>query len=318
MAKLPPMPKVYLYPEARQLFPELPAQTLASMENAIKSKYRSTRYKLLWTNEVSLPNYRYPSPFIVPSRGWASLYGPDNNPLVHFRLAGERWTLRLRGGHQYRRPLKSFGQIVSGLAVPGELAIYRQRENGSDHRNGVKDRDSGGQHAHYRIMCKMAAWLPRDVEPRPREGVLFVTQADDALLVALNAKNERLWTINADHVRRWIAENRRRNNRRSEDRKMEVRGSGHMDSSGERHSIKYRRRMKSACDQFAAQVVNYAKRWKFAAVRAVASGSGYAPDFTWCALWQAIEQRCNQHGIDFQKETPNGQDSDEEAVGTSA
>jgi hypothetical protein len=318
MDKLPTMPKIYLYPEARKLFPELPSQTLASMENAIKSKYRKTRYKLLWTNEVSLPNYCYPSPFVVPNQGWSAIYGPENVPLVQFRLAGNRWTLRLRGGHQYRRPLKSFAQIVSGLAVSGELAIYRQRANGNDHRNGMSDRGASGQHAHYRVMCKMAAWLPRDVDPLPREGVLFVTTADDALLVALNAKNERLWTINADHVLRWSAENRRRNQRRSEDRKMEVRGAGHMDSSGERHSLKYRRRMKTACDQFAAQVVNYAKRWKFAAVRAIAADSEYAPDFTWFALWQAIEQRCNHHGIEFEKESPNGKGRETEVIGTGA
>src|SRR4051812_36510251 len=47
--KMPPMPRVYLYPEARILYPGLPSQSIASLEQAIQRKYRAMRYKIIWT-----------------------------------------------------------------------------------------------------------------------------------------------------------------------------------------------------------------------------------------------------------------------------
>lgn len=312
MAKLPPMPKVYLYPEARRCWPDVASQTIASLENSVKAKYRKSRYKLIWTGAVSLPVYRYPAPLICPGQGWTATYGADGVPLVSLRLANKRWTLRLRGGHGFRRQLSAFRQIVTGKALQGELALYRQRATRSDHRNGIVEHDSGGQHAMYNVMCKMVAWLPKELPQKEREGVLFVTRPDDALLSAVNAKNERLWTINADHVRRWIAENRRRNQRRSDDRKMETRHGRAMASSGVRAATKYRRRMRTACDEFAAQVVNYARRWQFAEVRFVGGPGAYAPDFPWYAMLDATHVRCSEVNILFSevsnKEVSNNDD----------
>src|SRR5262245_8806619 len=65
LTKLPKMPRLYLYPEARILFPELPSQTVAALERAVQRKYRALRFKILWTSAVSLPTFRYPTPFIV-------------------------------------------------------------------------------------------------------------------------------------------------------------------------------------------------------------------------------------------------------------
>lgn len=60
--KLAPMPKIYLYPEARLLFPALPSQSVAALEQAITRKYRPLRYKIIWTAQMSLPVFRYPTP----------------------------------------------------------------------------------------------------------------------------------------------------------------------------------------------------------------------------------------------------------------
>src|SRR5262245_27743295 len=72
--KIPPISKVYLYPEARTLFPELPSQSVASLEQTLKAKYRALRYRLLWLNSISLPNVRYPAPFAVPNQGWSVVF----------------------------------------------------------------------------------------------------------------------------------------------------------------------------------------------------------------------------------------------------
>lgn len=314
MTKLPKMPQVYLYPEARIHFPELPSQTVAATEQAVKGKYKSIRYKLLWTHEISLANYKYPAPFVIPNQGWSALYGKDGIPLVQFRMADERWTVRLRGGYNYRRPLVSFAQVVSKNAVQGELAFFRQRANGNDNRSGITERDNGGQKSQYRIMCKIVAWLPKEDQTKPKDGVLLITPSNnDALLTAYNGKKggeeleDMRWQIHADHVRRWVAENRRRNDNRSNDRKLEVRQSNKsLLSFGEKHSLKYRRRMKTACDQIAAQVVNYAKRWNYAMIRVQGQPGTYIQDFTWFALWQAISYRCDAENILFEQEIPDG------------
>ena len=59
--KMPPMPRVYLYPEARQLFPSLPPQTIACLEQAMQKRYRELRYHIVWTRQRSLASFRYPT-----------------------------------------------------------------------------------------------------------------------------------------------------------------------------------------------------------------------------------------------------------------
>jgi hypothetical protein len=58
MGKLPPMPKLYLYPEARILFPALPPQTVAALEPSYRAKYRAIRRDVLSTFMAALPTYR--------------------------------------------------------------------------------------------------------------------------------------------------------------------------------------------------------------------------------------------------------------------
>src|ERR1035441_2961071 len=66
--KLSPMPKIYLYPELRERFSQLPSQTIATLENTVKAKYRAKRYETIWTAKSSLPVYRYPAIFRAEPR----------------------------------------------------------------------------------------------------------------------------------------------------------------------------------------------------------------------------------------------------------
>jgi hypothetical protein len=65
--KMPPMPRVYLYPDLRTEFPALPSQTVASLEHTAVAKYRALRYSVIWIANAALPTYRYPTPFPIPS-----------------------------------------------------------------------------------------------------------------------------------------------------------------------------------------------------------------------------------------------------------
>lgn len=171
--KMPPMPRTYLYPDARKLFPELPPQTVASLEQTVTRKYRACRYKVLWACRAALPTFRFPQPFAVPNQCWSAYYGvgeTGKQPLISVRIGDRQLRLRLKSYAQYRRQLRAFRQIVAGNAVPGELALYRRRDH---------------------LFCKIVAWIPRQATDTRREGVLSVRTVEDALLVALNTKDER-------------------------------------------------------------------------------------------------------------------------------
>ena len=298
--KLPPQPKTYLYPEAKARFPSIPSKTIAAIDHAISRKYRAARYKLIWTGQVPLPSYRYPAPMVIPSQAWRPEYGKDGVPIVRvtLRCGSRRWTLRLRGGQEYRRQLAAFAQMVAGVAMTGEMALYRQRANATDHRNGVADRDSGDQKVRYRIMCKMVAWLPRKPASK-RDGVLFTRTDKDSLLVALNAKDEKLWVLNFDQVRRWEAEYRRRLDRWSHDQKAENRPP-RFQARREADSTKYRRRIDSACHEAAAQLVNYAARRRFAVIRYNDVIRDFVGRFPWERLRSLISEKADAKGIVFE------------------
>jgi len=298
--KLPPQPKTYLYPEATARFPSIPPKATTAIDHAILGKYRAARYKLLWTGEASLPTYRYPAAIVIPSRAWRPEYGKDGVPVVNvtLRRSGRRWTLRLRGGRNYRRQLAAFSQMAAGTAVIGVMALYRQRANVADHRNGVEDHDSGGQKASYRVMCKMVAWLPRKPASK-RDGVLFARTDKDSLLVALNAKDEKLWVLNFDQVRRWEAEYRRRLDRWSNDQKAENRPPK-FQARREADSTKYRRRIDSACHEAAAQLVNYAARAGFGEIRYNDVVRDFVGRFPWERLRGLIGEKADAKGITFE------------------
>ncbi len=124
--KMPRMERVYLYPEARIKWPQLPSSSVASIEQTIQRKYRAIRYKVIWTAAASLPAHRYPIPFPVPSKSW-SIEVDGESPVVTARIGERRFQLRLRGGVQYRRQLAAMRQMASGEAARGELAILRRK-----------------------------------------------------------------------------------------------------------------------------------------------------------------------------------------------
>lgn len=275
--KMPKMEKQYLYPEARARFPQLPSQSVAALEQAVTKKYRAKRYDVVWASAASLPTFRYPTPFPVPNQGW-SAWSEDGRPHVSVKL-DRRWTLRLRGGHEFRRQLASFAAIASGDAVRGQLDLY--------------PKDSA-------IMCKMVAWLPRRVSAAGLSGALHVRTMPDSLLRALNAKDEKLWEYHGDHIRRWSAEHAAQLQRWADDSKFEQRPVPSFAARRTDAAVKYRDRMASAIKETAAQLVGYAERRKFAVLRYDDTDTSYVPKFQWFALRERIALLCDEAGIMFE------------------
>jgi hypothetical protein len=309
------MEPVYLYPKVRKRFPRLSAQSCAAMENSIKSKYRKLRYKVIWTGEASLPSARYPQPTVTTATSWRPSYEPagkdggDLVPCVSLpMLDGQRWTLQLRGGKEFISQLESFRQLVSGEAVKCDMYVTRKRAD--EKRNGMKDRDSGDQQVFHRIMVKMVGWFPR--RPRDvRSGTLFCTSTPEAMAVAVNAKEDRLFSIHGDHIKRWYAEHDRRLQNWSDDQKVERRGKrADYQSRREAACKKHYDRIDTAIKTIVAQIVGYADRRKFAEIKWVESDMPFMEAFQWFAFHSRMEVKADAAGIIYTKGEDNGEKED--------
>jgi hypothetical protein len=288
---LAPFPSVYLYPEMRRLFPHLPSQTCASIQQVVRAKYMALRRDVNWRSDKSLPTHRYPVPFPVPSQGWKPTIEADQ-AIVSMRIGDARYRLRLKRGPQFRRQMEAFRRLANGEAVAGELAIY--------------DREG--------VMVKMAAWLPRGsptpggsrpvVADRPDQlitGTLAVRTGKDSLLIARNPKDEVLWRYNGDHLRRWAAEHRNQLQRWSEDQKYEQRPVPPFAERRQAAVTKFRNRMNSATHEIAAQLAGYASRRHFARVRYDDNDRSYMGDgFPWYRLRTLIAEKLDARGITFE------------------
>lgn len=273
--KMPPMARVYLYPEARERFPSLPSQSIASLEHSIQQKYRAKRYEVVWTSSSSLPTHRYPTPFPIPSQGWTAAFDGQRS-VVSVRIGDARWTLRLKQGPQFHRHLTAFRQIVSGEAVPGEMAIY-------DHAG---------------VMVKMVAWLPRVFSAQDPSRVLSVRTGPGSLLVAINGKEEAIWKYNADHLKRWSAEHRNQLQRLSEDQKYEQRPVPSFSGRRSAATRKFRDRMDSGLHEISAQLAAYAARRKISLLKYDDMDRSYLGDgFPWFTLRSLILEKCDARGI---------------------
>jgi hypothetical protein len=290
--KMPPMARVYLYPETRARFPQLPSQTCASLEKAAQKKYRAVRRKLIWQCAVSLPTCRYPTPFPIPNQGW-SVEIKEERIVVSVPIGEKRYKVQLCGGPGFHRQREAVNKIISGAAVQGELALYEQ-----------------GKY----IMCKIVAWLPRPepeviltwprdtgqpVRQIERAGILMARTGPEGLLVALNGKDEKLWQYHGDHIVRWSAEHRNQLRRWADDTKAEERPVPSFAVRRQNAAAKYRHRMQTAVKEVARMLVSYAGRRKFASIRYDDDDTSYCEGFPWFALRERIKVNCDELGIDF-------------------
>ncbi len=296
--KMPPMKRVYLYPEARERFPGLTPQSVVSIENAVQAAYRAARYEVLWTCSASLPTFRYPRPLPVHNQSWEATTA-EERPVVRVRLGGRWWELRLKGGPRFRPQMAAYRQMVSGEAVRGELTLYRVRA----HDGKLAGRPNKDQQVKYTVMCKMVAWLPRasQMEIRAPSDPLRVKTADDMLLVAANGRNEQVWRYRADHLRRWVAEHRKSIQSLADDQKAEQRPSAAFADRRTAAGLKYRNRMHSAIREIAAQLVAYAARRNFSAIDYDDTATGFCPDFPYAALRERICIKCGEAGLGFEQ-----------------
>jgi hypothetical protein len=283
--RLAPMPHIYLYPEARALFPRLPAQAVAALAQDVLRRYRATRYAVLWTRAASLASYRYPVSLTLPGQAW-SLHEEDGHWIVSVRLSESRWRLRLRGGAPMRRQAERLRQIDEGQAERGSLTIYGARSPGRS------SRDSNTR----RIMVKIAAWLPKTASA-DRSAIVQVRTDEQSLLTA-----EPRWRIDPAPIRSVLAADARRRSSLLANLQSTKAGGGRTDgirTALEELSHRTRQRLFESCRTYAAHLAAHLETCR---AREVHYDDRVRPElshFPWELLRRRIAEKLDERGIRF-------------------
>lgn len=300
--RLAPMPHIYLYPEARALFPRLPAQAVAALAQDVLRRYRAVRHAVLWTRAASLASYRYPVALTLPSQAWSLHRDSEQGQwIVSVRLSESRWRLRLRGGAPMRRQLQRLGQIEDGHAERGSLTIYEPRSR----------RDSTAPP----LMVKIAAWLPK-VAAEDRSAVVQVRTDEQSLLTA-----EPRWRIDPAPIRSVLAADARRRSSLLANLQSARASGGRMDgirTALEELSHRTRQRLFESCRTYAAHLAAHLEACR---AREVHYDDGVRPvlsHFPWELLRRRIAEKLDERGIRFvygaaAREVPSGRDGEHAA-----
>ncbi len=280
------MARVYLYPEARALFPDLPSQSISALEQRVQALYRAHRHSILWKGTRSLPVFRYPAPFATPSQGWKA-YEENGRWHLAIRIRDRRWALRLRGGAQMRWHLDRLRQLASGMGEPGDATIYEIPAHAGDHRG------RGGT----RVMVKLAVWLPK---PAPAAGITLRLKTDKSALLLFEGTS---WKIDPGEMRAVLATDARR---RAELAASAIRARHttqhhraalrHLRADQQRRC---RQRVADACRVYAAHAAAYATRVQAAVVEYSDLDHSALPHFPWERLRRHIEAKLDERGIRF-------------------
>lgn len=282
--KLEKFAQPYLYPQARQLWPELASASVVALLNLVQSKYREARFAVVWRMNEALPRFKDPQPLQIPAAAWSASYLSETERVRVFsaNIRGTRYELRLRGGPHFRRQLREFDLFVDGTALQCEAAIYQ--------RGDV-------------IFAKLVGWFPRQQASNTEKEIVIAT-SEESLLVGARNENE-LWRYNADHAKRWVSEHSRRLLRLHEDSKIERRTGeiGDPEQHRQRLVFKHRNRMDSLCHQASAAAVKHASRMRATKLILDLRSKSYIESFPWFKLSALIEQKAHAAGMTVEKTT---------------
>lgn len=277
--KIPPMPRVYLYPEARMRFPALTPRTVAALEQTVQRKYRAKRFDVNWTASAALPTARYPQPLPVPNQGWDFDFNEQNQPIIKCRIGDSQWMLRLKSGPRYRRQIAG----LKRMEQRGEMAIYKARDGTT--------------------LVKLVGWLTRTEEATRQTSVLLVRTGRDHLLSAFDTGNKRLWVENRDSLPGIIVAHRRRLQRLNEDQKPEQRPIPSFAGVRSHAALQYRNRINSVIQEVCAHLGAFAARQDYGKV-IYDDSERWIDSFPYFRLAERLRIVLDEHGIEFERRDP--------------
>lgn len=295
LERLPKMPPMYLYPEARERWPQMASQTVATLEHEVKRKWRARRYHVLWTGEQSLPVQRYPQPLPVPSQMWRLTVREARYYVFSARIGDQRYQLRVAGGPGFVRAHRRLAEIVDGEIRAGAAYLSERVSHAGHHRVGMTPT--------RRLMLRISIAVPR--RGGVREGTLYVRTTHEALLVASRTPDgEPLWQEHHQQIRRALAASARQQQQLADDLKAERRRSRRQKAGivGRMGRVRDRRRrqLDSWLHEAAAHVVGYARRHRMATIVYDDAVRSFANPFPWYQLRERVAQKCEEAGIECQ------------------
>ena len=301
MQKLPSMARIYLYPEARARIVDMPSQAVTAVLRSVEQRYIKQRFEVVWLSRATFSPYRFPYPYPVHNQGWKAHIGKNDEILIDVPLVGGKYTLMLRRGKHFHQQMSDFQLIVTGKAVQGEVQLYRQRASSGDHRSGIEDRTpGGGARINYRVMARLTAWLPKAYKAKKRNGFVTVHTAQDAFLVVENEKGDILWQLNGDHVKRWIAEHKRRLTRLKNDiglQANQVAIKHQCAASKTAFMDKHQRRITTWCHEASAALAKFVDKINVAEVRYDDSNRYFSVVFPWSQVSTLLAMKLENCGI---------------------
>lgn len=294
--KIGPAPKLYLYPQIRELWPDLVPGTVSALEDRARKLYGKRRLDL-FLGRATLPVFAEQP---VPLRGADYTLGklPDGRVTIACRIDNKRWVLALGSRKRFARQLAAIEKVIAGEGLQVEAQVIEK----SSGRHGFDVRDSGGgQRTKREVAVKVVCWLPKQAA-RDAAGELPVKTGDGVLLKALDTEGERIWTLHADQLAR-VEGHAGRIRHMADDRKAEMRqprrrSRMHRDRLAA-WSDKQHRVLDTLLHQASAWLVNFAARRNYAAIRYDDAGRDGLPSLPWHKLKTLIGQKCLAAGIEF-------------------
>jgi len=288
---LRPMPRVYLYPEARALFPTISPINLTALIQQVEQTYRRRRYELLWQRSVSLPTYRYPVPTPIHGQAWRLERQEGGAILAHVRLGDRWWALRLRGGQDFARQRADLLSLLDGTALPAAGALYQVAASEGDHRHAERG---------ARVLLKLVARFPRRPRVASTTVCAIATSASDLLVLRMHGRGI-VQTISGDQIRRGIRAYTVRRERIAHDlsivRRMVPSERAGMLARLARMAQTNRDQLRTWCQQTAALAVQIARRQGAGAVVYEDETQDFCTPFPWVRLRMALAQACAAAGL---------------------
>jgi hypothetical protein len=286
-----------IYQEGRQRWPELDSQSFCSIRHRVLAKYKQVRFDLRCRSAVSLPTYRYPTPLPIPAKDTLFTL-KDGIAVLQVRISGQRFSLRLKGGRDFRRPLQAIKGVLAGDLLQGEVCLYEQIVGGAHHAGG-KNPAVGRP---TRLMAAIAVWLP-NATPAATDRCCRVTTGSSRLWQVLLDGSDEPWYLNEDQIPRWTAAYHRQLQRLREDCKLDRRTRSADDLARRRAELrnKFANRITDACHKAAAMLVGFCRRNHVGLVEYDDTDKSWLPEFPWYQLRQLCADKCVAAGITFNR-----------------
>ena len=270
-------PKFYTYPKVSGMFPGC-TMIAAAISRTAEKHYKTHRWKIA-RGMVSVPNQRsFPWPLLHnKSVKMLKLNVRDEFITASIQLTGKRWTVRLKGGSNYRDQIAGIKAAVENGTI-GDSKLWVDRK----HRAVIG------------ICCDVPA-----KDERKGTGTVSVVTHRDHFLIGTSPRSDVPFAINGDRVRQWNAERNRVYQRCRQDRKQDKHWRRAANERMERLSQKHRDRIKTFCHEASCEVVKFAKRRKAAKVEFDSTIRSYVPSFPWFEFIEMVKYKCEDAGFEF-------------------